>query len=84
MGRRDRGRPSAAADRPPTVLGDMAALDLAAAPPGDRRGSTSLHVLPEGTRLLDCEIVGLIGEGGFGIVYLAYDTTLERHVAIKE
>lgn len=77
------GRPPSRID-PPTVLGDMAALDLAAATPGDHRGSTSLHVLPEGTRLLDCEIVGLIGEGGFGIVYLAYDATLERHVAIKE
>lgn len=77
------GRPPPRID-PPTVLGDMAALDLAAATPGDPRGSTSLHVLPEGTRLLDCEIVGLIGEGGFGIVYLAYDATLERHVAIKE
>ena len=67
---------------PPTVLGDMPALDLASAPGGDRL--TSLHPLPEGTRLLDYEIVGLIGEGGFGIVYLAYDATLERHVAIKE
>ena len=67
---------------PPTVLGDMPALDLASAPGGDRL--TSLHPLPEGTRLLDYDIVGLIGEGGFGIVYLAYDAALERHVAIKE
>ena len=44
----------------------------------------SVHVLPEGARLLDYEIVDLIGEGGFGIVYLAYDAALERHVAIKE
>src|ERR1051325_3216482 len=42
------------------------------------------HVLPEGTRLLDYEIVGPIGEGGFGIVYLAWDHLLEQHVAIKE
>ena len=42
------------------------------------------HTLPEGTRLEGFEITGLIGEGGFGIVYLAYDATLERKVAIKE
>lgn len=36
------------------------------------------------TRLGEFEIVGLIGEGGFGIVYLAYDHSLERKVALKE
>ena len=42
------------------------------------------HTLPEGMRLRDYEIVGPIGEGGFGIVYLAWDHSLEQHVAIKE
>ncbi|MDQ6627447.1 MAG: protein kinase [Pseudomonadota bacterium] len=42
------------------------------------------HVLPHGTRLRDYEITGLIGEGGFGIVYLAWDHSLQRKVAIKE
>ncbi|HEX7932655.1 MAG TPA: serine/threonine-protein kinase [Paraburkholderia sp.] len=42
------------------------------------------HALPAGTRLGEFEIVSLIGEGGFGIVYLAYDTQLGRNVAIKE
>lgn len=46
--------------------------------------SLSAHTLPEGTRLRDFEINGLIGEGGFGIVYLAYDHSLGRRVAIKE
>ncbi|HJV52268.1 MAG TPA: protein kinase [Noviherbaspirillum sp.] len=44
----------------------------------------SVNVLPVGTRLGEFEILELIGEGGFGIVYLAYDHSLERHVALKE
>ena len=46
--------------------------------------STAQHALPAGTRLGEFEIVTLIGEGGFGIVYLAYDTQLGRNVALKE
>jgi len=42
------------------------------------------HTLPDGTRLGEFEIRGLIGEGGFGIVYLAYDESLQRQVALKE
>ncbi|MCH8617979.1 serine/threonine-protein kinase [Undibacterium sp. TS12] len=37
-----------------------------------------------GTRLNDFEITGVLGEGGFGIVYLAFDHSLQRTVAIKE
>jgi serine/threonine protein kinase len=40
--------------------------------------------LPIGTRLRDYEITGLIGEGAFSIVYLAWDHSLQRKVAIKE
>ncbi|MGH6646942.1 serine/threonine protein kinase [Aquabacterium sp.] len=42
------------------------------------------HTLPDGTRLGEFEVRGLIGEGGFGIVYLAYDESLQRQVALKE
>lgn len=42
------------------------------------------HTLPVGTRLGEFEITGLIGEGGFGIVYLAFDASLQRQVALKE
>jgi serine/threonine protein kinase len=42
------------------------------------------HALPEGTLLQEFEILSLIGAGGFGIVYLAMDRSLERHIAIKE
>lgn len=50
----------------------------------DKFTSASTHVLPMGTRLGEFEVVDLIGEGGFGIVYLAFDHSLERHVAVKE
>ena len=40
--------------------------------------------LPTGTRLSEFELERVLGEGGFSFVYLAFDHTLERHVAIKE
>ncbi|MBB6579515.1 serine/threonine protein kinase [Comamonas odontotermitis] len=40
--------------------------------------------LPVGTRLSEFELLSIIGEGGFSIVYLAYDHSLQRTVAIKE
>ena len=46
--------------------------------------ATHANCLPVGTRISDFEIIGLIGEGGFGIVYLAKDTSLDRVVALKE
>ncbi len=46
--------------------------------------ATHANCLPVGTRIADFEIIGLIGEGGFGIVYLARDTSLDRVVALKE
>lgn len=42
------------------------------------------HVLPIGTILGEFEIIDIIGWGGFGIVYLVYDHSLERKVALKE
>src|SRR3954467_548730 len=42
------------------------------------------NALPLGTRLAEFELVGLVGEGGFGIVYLAYDHSLDRKIALKE
>ncbi len=44
----------------------------------------SLHALKEGYMLLEYRIEKLLGEGGFGLTYLAFDTNLEKLVAIKE
>lgn len=42
------------------------------------------HPLGAGHRLDEFELREVIGEGGFGIVYRAYDHSLQREVAIKE
>jgi serine/threonine protein kinase len=58
------------------------AIDEAEGRPSTQSGPGP--ALPLGTRLRDYEITGLIGEGGFGIVYLAWDHSLQRKVAVKE
>lgn len=56
----------------------MPVADAASAPAGDGLS------LPIGTRIAEFEILERIGEGGFSIVYLAMDHSLERSVALKE
>ena len=53
-------------------------------PAAPSAGPVAQASLPAGTRLHEFEVTGLIGEGGFGIVYLAYDHQLQRRVALKE
>lgn len=43
-----------------------------------------MDALPVGTMLGEFELQGLLGVGGFGMVYRGYDHSLHRAVAIKE
>src|SRR5512139_1053898 len=44
----------------------------------------NVQALPPGTRLGDYRLDAIIGHGGFGITYRAFDTQLAKFVAIKE
>ncbi|MGJ7554303.1 protein kinase domain-containing protein [Variovorax sp. RB3P1] len=71
----------------PTTTGDTAATVITAgATPvtSPATGSTDAGLLPVGSRLAEFEVTKVIGQGGFGVVYEAWDHTLERVVAIKE
>ena len=65
----------AMADDDPTAIG--------ATPP---EGTTTQHgnALPAGTMVQEFRIEGLVGEGGFSVVYRAHDTLLGRTIALKE
>ena len=50
---------------------------------GDGQISTHVAGLKEGTRIHRYQILGLVGKGGMGAVYRAYDPELDRSIAIK-
>ena len=57
----------------------MASVRPVPPPPGQAG-----NALPAGYKIHEFEIVQVVGEGGFGIVYLANDLQLQRTVALKE
>ena len=54
------------------------------APPGAPPAEGSGNALPAGTLLGEFELMAVAGEGGFAIVYRAWDHSLKRQVALKE
>jgi serine/threonine protein kinase len=68
----------------PPAAPDMEKTQLVGAPPPLSPADDMAGNLPVGTRLGEFEITSLIGEGGFGIVYMAHDHSLQRRVALKE
>lgn len=51
----------------------------------DANWTTEPHQLLPGTKLANRYVIGrVLGEGGFGITYIGFDTTLRSRVAVKE
>ena len=71
-----RGAPT----EPPAAMAPPAPARAASAPADAGHG----NMLPVGTFLAEFELTEVLGEGGFGIVYLARDHSLHRRVALKE
>ena len=67
-----------------TVMAEIVTHPASPAESASAPSVTHVDALPPGTRLAEFEIQGLLGVGGFGLVYRAYDTSLQRTVAIKE
>jgi len=63
---------------------DRTLLQPSAANPPVSGARGSGNPLPAGTLLAEFEIIGVLGEGGFGIVYVVLDRSLQRRVALKE
>lgn len=59
-------------------------IEIAASPPPSAEDQALVNALPLGFQLDAYRIDSLLGAGGFGVTYKAWDTLLETWVAIKE
>jgi serine/threonine protein kinase len=66
------------------AISNVSAYDMTATPLPQQTHTGSDNCLDIGTRVAEFEITGIVGEGGFGIVYLAFDHSLQRNIALKE
>ena len=74
-----------AADGATVISGSGTAFaSSGAAAPAPAAEGNDAGLLAVGSRLAEFEITRAIGQGGFGVVYEAWDHTLERVVAVKE
>lgn len=62
----------------------MTLTQTESAAPASARNVSHVDALRPGARLAEFEILALLGVGGFGMVYKAFDHSLHRAVAIKE
>jgi serine/threonine protein kinase len=63
---------------------EVAEVQAQQAPKSTESSAQGSNLLQPGAKVAEFEIVRLIGQGGFGVVYEAWDHALERVVAIKE
>ncbi len=68
-----------------TVLRPSAGFSVSATgPDAASSAGDSGNALVSGTYIAEFEVTSVLGEGGFGIVYVAWDHSLQRRVALKE
>ncbi|MES2088569.1 MAG: serine/threonine-protein kinase [Pseudomonadota bacterium] len=71
-------------DNDRTIIKPVTRMPPPAVAPAPAPQSEHPNALPVGSYLGEFELTGIVGEGGFGIVYLAWDHSLDRRVAVKE